>query len=176
MDTGGVPIYGTNDCAERLWSVNASILGSDVYAGAETSFLRMDLMKENTFSSQWCGDAPEGEALQTVSVRPSRNLFREPGSGEVVGGMFGTENEPRSFTRARIQAFLGVDRSSLEDPSYANGESTELATRGLFGDYAIFIPAEIIAEQDSSGRYSRGLVIDHVDDILLRLDYVSVAR
>lgn len=176
VETRGVGIFGTSDCAERLWSVNASVVGESPYEGSDTTFVRLDLLKENTFSSQWCGTAPEGEPFQTASVRPARNLFREPGVGETVGMSFGVERNPSPYSRARMEAFIGVDRAALEDPMYANGESSELAARGLYGNYAVFIPGELIAEETSSGAYTSGLVLDRVDDILLRLDYISVAR
>jgi hypothetical protein len=173
LPTGGVPIYSTTDCAERLWSVNASILGEELWYGSDTTFTRIDLLKQNTFSSQWCGDAPADQLLQTASVRPERNLFREPGVGEGVSGAFaGTDG----YARARIQAFFSVGRAELEDPSYASGETSELAARGLYGEYALFIPAELLSREASSGARTDGLALDHVDDILLRIDYVSVAR
>ncbi len=176
FDAGAVPIYAATDCAERIWSVNASILGEDVINGSDTSFVRVDLLKRNTFFSQWCGSAPEGQPYQVASTRPTRNLFREPGEGELVGGELGTEFDVSSETRARIQAFVNVDRGTLETPDYANGESSELAARGLYGQYALFIPAAIIARESAGGVYDEGLVLDRIDDILIRLDYVSVAR
>ncbi len=144
--------------------------------GSDTSFVRVDLLKRNTFFSQWCGSAPEGQPYQVASTRPTRNLFREPGEGELVGGELGTEFDVSSETRARIQAFVNVDRGTLETPDYANGESSELAARGLYGQYALFIPAAIIARESAGGVYDEGLVLDRIDDILIRLDYVSVAR
>ncbi|QDG52045.1 tandem-95 repeat protein [Persicimonas caeni] len=171
MDAKGVPIYSQNDCAERLWSVNASMVGDDLFRGSDTSFVRIDLLKRNTFYSQWCGDAPEGQPFQLATVRPTQNLFREPGVGEEYGTDQGVEQSAERFSRARIQAFFGVDRAALEDTQYANGETSELAARGLYGDYALFIPASLIARDDEDG-----LVLENVDDILLRLDYLSVAK
>ena len=75
-----------------------------------------------------------------------------------------------------MQAFLNVSRQELENTQYANGETSELAARGLYGDYALFIPAELISQETESGAHTTGLVLDRVDDVLLRLDYVSVAR
>ncbi len=175
LPTGGVPIYGTTDCAERVWSVNASILGTDVWVGSDTTYARIDLLKQNTFFSQWCGTAPPGQPFQLASVRPSTNLFLEPGISETVTGPFGT-GETELYSRARIQAFFGVSRAELEDPRYVNGETSELAARGLYGEYALFVPAELIGRETAGGGHSDGLILDHVDDILLRLDYVSVAR
>ncbi len=70
----------------------------------------------------------------------------------------------RSFTNARISAFFNISRAELEDESYFNGDSTELAGRGLYGDYALFIPAE------------SPLALTNVEDVLLRIDYVSAAK
>lgn len=171
LPTNGVSIYAQTDCAERLWSVNASLLGDAMYRGSDTSFVRLDVLKRNTFFSQWCVDPPPTQPFQLASVTPTRNLFREPGVGEDVGSDWGVERGPEAFSRARIQAFFGVDRAALEDPQYANGETSELAARGLYGDYALFIPAALISRDGGDG-----LVLDHIDDVLLRVDYVSVAR
>jgi hypothetical protein len=170
IETNGVSIYSQTDCAERLWSLNASLIGDDLYRGSDTSFVRMDVLKRNTFFSQWCGEAPEGQPFQLASVTPTRNLFREPGVGEDVGSDWGVEHGPESFARARIQAFFGVGRADLEDPQYANGETSELAARGLYGDYALFIPAALISRDGGNG-----LALDNLDDVLLRIDYLSVA-
>jgi hypothetical protein len=171
FDGGSVPIYADTDCAERLWSVNAGIVGTNVFRGSDTTNARIDLLKRNSFFSQWCTSPSSGQPdFQTASVRPGRNLFRQPGVGEPVG-----TNQTRtgvdSFTRARIQAFFGMTRARMEDPQYANGETSELAARGLYGEYALFIPANLISRNGSNG-----LVLDAFDDILLRIDYLSVAK
>jgi hypothetical protein len=170
FETGGVSLYAKTDCAERLWSVNAGIVGDGVYRGSDTTLTRIDLLKRNTFYSQWCTDpADDAPAFQRASVRPTRNLFREPGLGAPLGTDPG-EQGVEAFSRARIQAFFGMDRATMEDPQYASGETSELAARGLYGDYALFIPADLISRDGANG-----LVLDKVDDILLRVDYLSVA-
>lgn len=167
-----VSIFAYNDCAERLWSINAAVLGDEVYKGSDTTLVRMDVLKRNTFYSQWCTAPAEGQdPYQVASVRPARNLFRQPGVGAVDGTeSLGDNHQTDAFSRARIQAYINVDRGQLEDEQYANGQTTELGARGLYGDYALFIPAEMISRNGSSG-----LVINHIEDILVRLDYVSVA-
>jgi hypothetical protein len=174
--SNGVSIFATNDCAERLWSVNASILGTDVYSGSATTFARVDLLKQNAFFSQWCGAAPADQPFQLASVRPARNLFQEPGQASTVGTDLGVAQGERLTSRARIQAYFNVSRADFEQQSYANGDTSELAGRGLYGAYELFIPASILAAEAGGGQYSQGLVLDRVDDILLRFDYVSVAR
>jgi hypothetical protein len=187
-DTKGIEIFSTTDCAERIWSVNASILGSGTLVrGSQTTFARMDLLKSNTFFSQVCGATPESTPFQIASVRPSRNLFRDPMfglSGPTTNATATDSTVPDEVTlesRARIQAYFNVSRDKFEDDSYANGETSELAARGLYGDYALFFPAGIlsVAQTDAQGQvtgHSDGLDLGQVDDILLRIDYVSVAR
>ena len=180
----GIPLYADNDCAERVWSVNASIIGGadslegggpdreDLYRGSDQTFMRLDLLKQNTFYSQWCGQPPaELGRFQTASVRPSRNLFR--GATESFDP---AEGEEARYSRARIEAYFNVPRAEFEADEYANGETSELAARGLYGDYALFIPAGVLSSRQSDGTYTDGLNLDEVDDILLRLDYLSVAR
>lgn len=172
----GIPILAGTDCAERLWSVNASLLGDDLYVGSDTTFTRVVLRKRNTFYSQLCsgeGDDP----FQVASTRPSHNLFLDPFSdpdesdaSRMPQPDSGAIDEVNAFTDARISAYFNVARADLEDEEYANGDSQELAGRGLYGDYALFIPAETISVDGSPG-----LVLEGVQDVLLRLDYVSVA-
>jgi len=187
-DTKGIEIFATTDCAERIWSVNASILGSGTLVrGQATTFTRMDLLKSNTFYSQLCSAPSGGNPFQIASVRPSRNLFKDPGfglAGPMTSGAPMDPNVPNEVTldsRARIQAYFNVPRDKFEEDAYANGETSELAARGLYGEYALFFPAGIlsVAQRDGQGNvtgYSDGLDLGAVDDILLRIDYVSVAR
>ena len=64
-----------------------------------------------------------------------------------------------------------MDRGEFEKENYSQGATTELAGRGLYGDYALFIPAGVLSVDGGEG-----LRLERIDDILLRLDYVSVAR
>ncbi len=169
----GIPVLAASDCAERVWSVNASILGTGpLYRGDSPTFTRLELRKANTFYSQWCDAPAGGPAFQVASVRPSRNLFRDPRYGTEVGAdVFGAGAAADAETSARIEAYFNVPREAFESDDYANGETTELAARGLYGAYALFIPAEVLSLEGGDG-----LVLNAVDDILLRFDYVSVAR
>ncbi|MFH1812509.1 MAG: hypothetical protein ABIJ09_27500 [Pseudomonadota bacterium] len=166
----GVPVFASSDCAERLWNVNASILGSSLTRGDTPTFVRIDLLKSNTFFSQWC--APHEASFQTASVRPSRNLFREPDEVDPAFGSALGVGRSDERSRARMQAYFNVDRAEFERDAYANGSTSELAARGLYGEYALFIPAALISRTPQDD----GLVLENIDDILLRLDYVSVAR
>lgn len=170
FDTQGVPIYAKTDCAERLWSINASILGDDLLRDSNSTNVRIDILKQNTFFSQWCGDRGANTEFQHASYRPNTNLFREPGIGANVGASTGVERGVESYSRARVQAYLNVPRNDFDSADYDDGQSNELAARGLYGNYAIFIPADLISRDNS-----QGLVLNHIDDILIRLDYVSVA-
>ncbi|MFO0726566.1 MAG: hypothetical protein U1E65_22460 [Myxococcota bacterium] len=176
-ETQGISIFAASDCAERLWTVNASILGDPtqtLYRGDAPTFTRIDLLKRNTFYSQWCDPmkVTADQALQLASVRPSRNLFRDPGVMDSPTTLLGAGSEETLESRARIQAYFNVDRATFESDDHNAGSTSELAARGLYGEYALFIPAEII----SADANTNGLVLDAVDDILIRLDYVSVAR
>jgi hypothetical protein len=172
----GAYVFAANDCAERVWSVNASLHGEEgLFEGDDPSFVRIDLLKRNTFYSQWCIPPAGGaEPFQVASVRPTRNLFREPGLGPVPGTRSVAETD--EYTRARIEAYFNVPRDEFEQDAYANGDTSELAGRGLYGDYALFIPAGILSTLGEDGVPTGGLRLDRLTDILIRLDYVSVAR
>ena len=71
-----------------------------------------------------------------------------------------------------MSAYFGVDVAGLEQEQYFNGDSLELAGRGIYGDYALVIPpGEFRTTPDGEG-----LDLAAIDDILLRFDYVSVAQ
>ncbi len=172
----GISLLAGTDCAERLWSANLTLHGEDLYQNDDPSFTRVVLKKRNTFYSQWCdaGQGTEEQPHQLASTRPSRNLFVDPYARDesttpVTVGFDG--NEIDAFSNARISAYFNVPRDQLESAAYAQGETTELAGRGLYGDYAIFFPAETLSLDGS-----RGLILENIDDILLRVDYVSVSQ
>lgn len=183
-DAQGIPVIAGEDCAERIWSTNASVLGDpqSLVHGDQSTFTRMDLLKNNTFYSQWCGaPAPGQAAFQHASVRPSVNLFADPEFGvSMIGassvGDLGASSETQQFSTARMQPRLNVSRADFESTMYENGQTSELAARGLYGEYILSIPAEVLSIRRPDGTYSDGLNLDAVDDILLRFDYVSVAR
>lgn len=177
-NTTGVPLLASTDCAERVWSVNATLAGTDLMAGDSTR-PRMTLLKRNRFFSQWCTPAPEESQFQVSATRPSRNLFLDPftdylpgrpGSVPAANGTITEAAEADAFVSARLQPQLNVSRGDFEQDAFFNGSSTELAGRGLYGDYALFFPAEALALG------STGLKLEHLDDVLLRFDYVSVAQ
>ena len=126
---------------------------------------RIDLLQRNTFASQRCdGDDP----LVVSTVRPSVNLLQDLGTT--------TEQNPSpaavaEYARGLMQPYLNVSRAQLEAAGFSAGATTQLAGRGLYGDYALFIPAAALSVDGGPG-----LRLDAVDDILLRFDYVAVAR
>lgn len=171
--SAGIGIIASQDCAERLWSANASVVGSQNVLRGGSSFTRVDLRKRNTFYSQWCGAQQDATQFQEASVRPSRNLFREPGFGTAVAGsVLGVARGTDAFTRARLQPAVNVPRELFEDDSYANGQTAELAGRGLYGNYELFIPANMLSLVINEV-LTDGLDLNELDDILIRLDYVA---
>ena len=174
----GISLLAGTDCAERLWSANMSLHGEDLYQGDDPSFTRVVLRKRNTFYSQWCSadmGGANGEH-QLASTRPSRNLFIDPYARDesttpVTAGFDGGGDEVDAFSNARISAYFNTPRQELETEDYSQGQTAELAGRGLYGDYAIFFPAETLSRNGSNG-----LTLENLEDILLRIDYVSVSQ
>jgi hypothetical protein len=162
-----------NACAERLWSVNASVLGDQVIEQESTGFVELELAKQNTFYSSLCPSACDStgtDGRQLASIRPSRNLFIDPLAGGIQGVGVQSGPERDAYSTGRMRAYVDVARSALEAEEYREGDSEELAGRGLWGGYELLIPAAVIQQGDSGG-----LVLSNVTDILLRLEYVSVA-
>lgn len=118
-------------------------------------------MQRNTFHSQ--SDARG--TLQTAATRPS-NLFHDPMAYDPVEQPPCGVGEDTGFTSARVQARIGVSRAELEAESFAQSASEELAGRSLYSDYPLFRPACSLAD----------VALEDAENVLLRIDYVSVAR
>jgi hypothetical protein len=167
-DPGTIGLLTGSDCAERTWSVNLVIQGPDIVDDGST-FTRVDLMHRNTFYSQWCLEPGEDQGpMQSASVRPSVNLFKDPVWGSDYGE---TDTTQSDYTRTRIEAYFNKTREEFEAEDYQQGAKEELATRALYGEYALFFPAEFLATESTDG-----LHLDRIEDILLRIDYVSAAK
>lgn len=168
-DTGALPLLSGLNCAERLWAVNATVVGDDLMAGTDSSIVTLQLRKRNTFASQACTDG----SLLTATTRPSQNLFVDPysasswGQDSVLVSLTDTR-EASTYSFSTVQARTNVSQRDLERVDYADGQSTALAGRGVFGDYTLFIPATTLSV---GGR--AGLKLAHVSDVLIRLDYVA---
>lgn len=174
--SNGVPIVSDSSCAERLWSVNVSIQGDPAatFRGVAPQ-VNLQIRKRNTAYSTWCDPGEQEAAFQMVTARPKRNLFRAPGTGEGVS--LDSGNPKEAFSTARVQALLDIEPARFLSDDYTDGASTELAARPLFGDYELFIPATSLVEVNARGEIaSDGLVLNAVEDILLRVDYLSVAN
>jgi len=174
-DPASIPLFSGLSCAERLWSVNAVVVGNSPMVGTDTSLTTLQLRKRNTFQSQWCSAAAKSP-LQVASTRPGANLFVDPLSASswsndaTLASLTGT-SATNAYSFATIEARLGVDRQKMESDEYTNGASTALAGRGAFGEYTLFIPRTSLSVTGSAG-----LALEKVDDILIRLDYVAAER
>lgn len=145
-------------CAERLWSVNATVVGD--LLGATSPSVPLFVLKQNTFQSQWCdGRGPSGEEFQTASLRPYVNLFK----GEDIGDDL---DQVEMYSWAYVDGWINVKRKDFYSDAYREGASDELAGRGLYGTYMLVIP-----EFDGEPV----IALDRVEDVLLRFDYISVS-
>lgn len=175
-NVAAIEVYSQDSCAEKLWSVNASILGGDLLRGSGATFTNLTVLKANTFFSQWCDPANRDTVLQSASVLPQRNLFRDSVAGSpdfIDAQLAGADTR---YSKALIQPSLNVPREQFENDAFENGDSSQLAARGLYGEYALFFPAQVLSRKNANGDITSGLDLTHVDDILVRLDYVTVAR
>ena len=173
---GGVEVLASRDCAERLWAISAVVQGQDLLVGSESTRVNLTLRKRNTFASQWCR-APEGAGrYQAASIRPAHNLFVDPFGGPAedqgVGDAY-LSSATDAFSDARLQSRLNLSLADLEELREDPDASTELAGRGLYGDYILQFDREDLTDD---ARAQRGLDLGKIDDILIRLEYVSVAK
>jgi hypothetical protein len=145
-------------CAERLWRVVATVQGDGLATGAVSTGAELQLLQMNTFASQSCDRMIDPTALLTATIQPSKNLFR-PGSTSAV------TDEARTYGVASLTARFNKTLTEFASSTYTDGKSDELAGRGLFGDYILLFPQALI---------DAGFPIDKVEDVILRLDHLSV--
>ena len=170
-----IPLLQGASCAERLWSITAAIQtvhGRDPFIGAQKQSVTLEVRKANSFYSQWCNaDNTVGagyDDFQQALYRPSLNPFTEATAGS------GTIDDTAS--RALIRAFVNVDARGFANQEYAADASAELAGRGLFGQYELFIPEAALGTLAASERGERdGLDLSVVEDIELRRTRVGRA-
>jgi hypothetical protein len=144
-----------NRCGERMWRVTATVQG-DGLSPLEPG-TSLVLMKRNTFSSQYCQTKGDGSKYQVVSIRPSNQLFKgEPSR---------SAEETDGFSVAALYPWFNVRRHDFFSLKYQEGASEELAGRGLYGDYVLVFPRQVL---------EKGFPLENVEDVLLRIDYLSV--
>jgi hypothetical protein len=146
----------TQRCAERLWRVTATVQGDGLSTREPGAAVL--LLKRNTFASQWCAGLTDGSVGQEASIWPSHNLFKPDETSASVG-------DAKAYTTAAIYPWFNIRRSEFYRVDYQQGASEELAGRGLYGDYILLFPRELL---------SGGFDLDRVEDVLLRFDYLSV--
>jgi hypothetical protein len=98
-------------------------------------------------------------------------LFRDPLAGSPQGSEQPRVGQFPGWTRARVDAKLNIEPETFNSESYRENESTELAARGLYGEYALFFPAAMLRASSTDG-----LDLRQLDDVRIRVDFVSVAR
>ncbi|MFO0626674.1 MAG: hypothetical protein U0325_13755, partial [Polyangiales bacterium] len=186
--TRNVPLLQGTGCAERLWNISATVQTADAspslpaFFGSAPQFVPLEVRRSNTsFYSQWCGDRPAGAPEdQLASYRPSQNPLLPSSGGGAAGRGVSIDYRSNSLLRA----FVNVDPRAFESDGYSNGGSSELAGRGLYGEYELFIPEAVIGAATASGGLDGGVAtvnrgglnLSALTDVVLRFEYVAVAR
>jgi hypothetical protein len=150
-------------CGERLWEVTATLQGDAIEETAPGAPVL--LLKRNTFSSQYCnGEGPASTVatstaprMQVGTVHTTAELL-QPGSSVDL-------SDANQFTAAMLYPWFNIRRTDFYTSNYQNGASQELAGRGLYGDYTLLFPKQMLDDK---------FALEHVEDVLLRFDYLSV--
>jgi hypothetical protein len=143
-------------CGERVWSTTAMITTSQANP-PQRAWVR--LLKQNRFSSQWCGGAVDADGpLQSATIRPTRNLFL-PSSAQQ------SFMESATSSPSDILAPVNGSLFDLDRDAYSEGAVTDFAARGLYGDYVLLFRSTDTA-----------LDLSKMDDVYLRFDILSVAN
>jgi hypothetical protein len=167
-DPGSISLLNGTECAERNWAVSLAIQGQSLTDDA-SSYVQVGVLQKNNFYSQWCQTPGAGQGdVQAAAVRPARNLFQDPEWGGSYGATAPRDSE---YVIALVDAYFNVSWEDFQRTEYREGSQETLACRGLYGEYALFFPAEKLSTFDGPG-----LRLNHIDDIWLRFDYVSAAK
>ena len=95
--------------------------------------------------------------MQPGVIHTSADLF-QPGSAVDL-------SDANEFTASLLFPWFNIPRTQFYNTTYQQGSSEELAGRGLYGDYVLLFPKQVLDD---------GFALDKVEDVLLRLDYLSV--
>jgi len=95
--------------------------------------------------------------MQVGTVHTTAELF-QPGSSVDL-------SDANQFTAAMLYPWFNIRRTDFYKASYQDGASQELAGRGLYGDYTLLFPKQMLDDK---------FALEHVEDVLLRFDYLSV--
>jgi hypothetical protein len=148
-------------CGERLWRATATVQGDGIKESAPGASIL--LLKRNSFQSQYCSGKARPTAdgslpqMQIGVTHTSADLF-QPGSAIDL-------SDANQFTASLLFPWFNIPRTQFYNTAYQQGSSEELAGRGLYGDYVLLFPQQVLED---------GFALDKVEDVLLRLDYLSV--
>jgi hypothetical protein len=151
-------------CAERLWTVSATLSGFGLGTKSPTGELLV--MKRHTAFSKWCHDHGDGSPYQVTTVRPRGQLY----------GLVPTQpsdDHQGSYATALLQPFFNKTRkdffgSGMSSDVKPQGASDELSGRALYGDYVLVFPYATMLNDPSVFN------LDSLEDVLIRFDYYSV--
>lgn len=152
-----------DQCAERLWSVAATIVGDGLAQQSPRG--RLLILKRNTFHSRWCRGRGDGSSVQVGRIRPSGTLFG------LQSNSANTPDEADSFVPATMHPWFNKPRIEFETDTNNHGSlmlgATEaLAGRGLYGDYLLIFP--------HVGLLDEIVNVSAIEDVLLRFDTYSI--
>jgi hypothetical protein len=156
-------------CGERLWRITATVQG-DALSDSQPG-VSLLILKRNTFASQWCQGLGDGSKFQYGSLQPNRNLF-------ALNGTSTPESEANGFSTALIYPWFNIRRTDFYKETYQDGASEELAGRGLYGDYILLFPRDVLEGTSSNSSTcvsaTHAFPLNQVEDVLIRFDYLSV--
>jgi hypothetical protein len=119
--------------------------------------VHIKLLKRNVFSSRSC----DGEGFSVATLRPETNLLLAAGEARDY-------EEQRQHSVADI-ALVDFSKSDLDNfrsnYGFVEGSSSEFSLQGLYGDYVLLFPAQVLAA---------GLDLRTLTDFNLRFDFLSV--
>ena len=152
--------------AERLNLVSVMF---DVAAGSAFSTSnpgKVALLQQNRFESQWesAGGVSRPTQLQEGSTRPCKNLLNDEQYAECSAGSLQaaglTPNPAASGNGTSWEA------STVSTVAASFHVGHQLKSRGLYSDYARFLPSGLLDD----------LNVDNLSDIRLRFDFVGVQQ
>lgn len=149
-----VPSQAADECAERLWLVNAVVRGH--FSGEAAGFTRVQIYKTGVFASQWCVGHGTSLPLQIgatprMGVASYAEAERRPLPQTLSG-----------FSQANLDSRRDVEYAHFSESSYSDGASEGFAGQGLYGDYLLVFPP------------NGNLPLSEIEDVFLRFDYLSV--
>ena len=142
----------TSTCAERIWRVNAMLVGQFAHSTGHVMG-KISIYKSPSFFSRWSNLEERPNPYQVGRLGVPKNLG-------IDGGKTETAAMDVRGSRAILQPRCDITESVFAGTGYIDGSSEAFAGQGLYGEYLLVLDPE------------SPILSSEITDVILKFDYL----